>query len=408
MKINTAFYYLLAGRILANIGDSLYYILTMWLVYDITKDAFYTGIINALIITPKIIQFLYGPIIDRINLKKVLIYTQIIQFILILIIATMKYYDYLNIYLLFIVVPIASLVSEFGYPAQTRLIPELLNKDDLVKGNSMMATANQGVDIIFNSISGILISIFSVTILYFSNTIFFLLAFLIFSKIKYTSKKDHQFQKDRLTIKNYLHLIKEGFILVKKSLLWVLILGSATINFAIGMIYTLLPIYAHQYNDPKIYGYLLASMSCGLIIGAIISNYFKKYKLGPLCYTSFFISFCLWCLAPFFNMYIFIILFSMGWISIGLLNVILASASQQVIPRDKLARVDSIKYSLGVITMPVGGVVGGMVTKYISVEFSFILSSIFFLFISLLWILHKDLRILPSQLDLKSTHLKIE
>ncbi|MCS4485701.1 MFS transporter [Staphylococcus americanisciuri] len=407
MKINTAFYYLLSGRVLANIGDSLYYILTMWLVYDITQDAFYTGIINALIITPKIIQFLYGPIIDRINLKKVLLYNQSIQFVLILLIAVSKYYDQLNIYLLFIVVPIASLVSEFGYPAQTRLIPEVLDKDNLVKGNSMMATANQGVDVIFNSISGILISFFSITALYFSNTLFFLFAFLLFSRIKYHSKTQITVKNDKLTVKEYLKLMKEGFILVRKSLIWVLILGSATVNFAIGLVYTLLPIYAHQYHNPKIYGYLLASMSCGLIIGAIFSNYFKKYRLGPLCYTSFFASFLLWCLAPFFNIYIFIMLFSLGWVSIGLLNVVLASASQQVIPRDKLARVDSIKYSLGVITMPLGGIIGGIITKYISVEFSFILASIFFLLISFLWILHKDLRTLPSQTNLTYTDMKI-
>lgn len=50
-------------------GDSLYYITIMWLVFDLTKNNLFTGIAGALFMLPEVFSFFYGPIIDRCNQK---------------------------------------------------------------------------------------------------------------------------------------------------------------------------------------------------------------------------------------------------------------------------------------------------------------------------------------------------
>ena len=37
-------FYHFSGRLLTNLGDSLYFIITMWLVFDLTHSEFYTGL----------------------------------------------------------------------------------------------------------------------------------------------------------------------------------------------------------------------------------------------------------------------------------------------------------------------------------------------------------------------------
>lgn len=41
---NRTFRWLLAGRVITNVGDSIYFVGAMWLVYSLTNDPVYTGV----------------------------------------------------------------------------------------------------------------------------------------------------------------------------------------------------------------------------------------------------------------------------------------------------------------------------------------------------------------------------
>ena len=62
---NSHFTKLFLGRIVSNIGDSMYAIAAMWLVYELSNSAFYTGLAGFLTRIPNVFQFLAGPLIDR-------------------------------------------------------------------------------------------------------------------------------------------------------------------------------------------------------------------------------------------------------------------------------------------------------------------------------------------------------
>lgn len=62
---NKNFLILFLGRMITNIGDSLYYVASMWLVYQLGGSSFYSGIAGFLILLPMGLQFLTGPFVDR-------------------------------------------------------------------------------------------------------------------------------------------------------------------------------------------------------------------------------------------------------------------------------------------------------------------------------------------------------
>ena len=56
-------------RIFTNIGDSLYYVAAMWLVYKLSGNPFYSGLAGFLTLLPSALQFLTGPFVDRWSIK---------------------------------------------------------------------------------------------------------------------------------------------------------------------------------------------------------------------------------------------------------------------------------------------------------------------------------------------------
>ncbi|MDQ0175499.1 hypothetical protein ACFOS2_14905 [Bacillus chungangensis] len=97
MKIflNKNFSFMFFGRVISNIGDSLYTVAAMWLVYDLGGSTFYTGLAGFLTILPRFIQFISGPLIDRLPIRPLLIITQSIQSILLLFIPIAHYSKHL-------------------------------------------------------------------------------------------------------------------------------------------------------------------------------------------------------------------------------------------------------------------------------------------------------------------------
>ncbi|EOD3816915.1 MFS transporter [Staphylococcus aureus] len=146
------------SRILINAGDSLYYVSTTWIVLQWTQNPLLVGLTNTLLMIPMCISFLFGPLVDALPLKKTLFLTPLLQCLLLSLIASLNLIGYLNVYGLIILVAIAMFCTQIGYPAQSKAIPLLVKKDQLLDANSAMSVAYQGTDVIMNSISGIIVA----------------------------------------------------------------------------------------------------------------------------------------------------------------------------------------------------------------------------------------------------------
>jgi MFS family permease len=131
---------LIYGRLLTNTADSIYFITTMWFVYDITRSSALTGLLSSLIFIPKCMQMFYGPIIDHFNVKKMMVYSQTIQAVLIGVIAVSLLFNYENATLIIILVVLAAFIGEVSYPISNKLVPVLLPRKKMLP-NSVMAFA---------------------------------------------------------------------------------------------------------------------------------------------------------------------------------------------------------------------------------------------------------------------------
>ncbi|QEL69432.1 MULTISPECIES: MFS transporter [unclassified Bacillus cereus group] len=391
---NRNFLLLFLGRIFTNIGDSLYYVAAMWLVYKLSGNPFYSGLAGSLTLLPSVLQFLTGPFVDRWSIKNTLVITQVLQCILILIIPITHYFDLLTVHLLLIIMPIVAFIEQFAYPAQSKALPLLLHKTQLLKGNSLFSFAYQGIDLICTTLSGILVALFGAITLYVIDSFTFAITALLFFSLKIPKQTE---TGTSLSTKQYFSDLKEGFSIVFRSLMGVFLIGSVVANFSIGMTMAILPSFTDSLGGVKLYGFFLAAISAGSLIGALFSSWVGKHSVGRVSIISFATSAFFWFLStivPF--QWLSILLFGLAWIPIGATNILFATIGQIVIPNQYLGRINSVTRSMGTIAMPFGSLIGGYTANVYSSQLIFSLASIGILFISLVWLLHPKLRALPK------------
>ncbi|QEL85806.1 MFS transporter [Bacillus mycoides] len=391
---NRNFLLLFLGRIFTNIGDSLYYVAAMWLVYKLSGNPFYSGLAGFLTLLPSTLQFLTGPFVDRWSIKNTLVITQILQCILILIIPITHYFDLLTVQLLLIIMPIVAFIEQFAYPAQSKALPLLLHKTQLLKGNSLFSFAYQGIDLICTTLSGILVALLGAITLYVIDSFTFAITALLFFSLKMPQQAE---TNTSLSTKQYFSDLKEGFSIVFRSLMGVFLIGSVVANFSIGMTMAILPSFADSLGGVKSYGFFLAAISAGSLIGALFSSWVGKRNVGRVSIIGFATGAIFWFLStivPF--QWLSIILFGLAWIPIGATNILFATISQIVIPNQYIGRINSVMRSMGTIAMPFGSLIGGYTANVFSSQLIFALASIGILFISLVWLLHPKLRALPK------------
>lgn len=391
---NRNFLLMFLGRIFTNIGDSLYYVAAMWLVYKLSGNPFYSGLAGFLTLLPSTLQFLTGPFVDRWSIKNTLVITQILQCILILIIPITHYFDLLTVQLLLIIMPIVAFIEQFAYPAQSKALPLLLHKTQLLKGNSLFSFAYQGIDLICTTLSGILVALLGAITLYVIDSFTFAITALLFFSLKMPQQAE---TNTSLSTKQYFSDLKEGFPIVFRSLMGVFLIGSVVANFSIGMTMAILPSFADSLGGVKSYGFFLAAISAGSLIGALFSSWVGKRNVGRVSIIGFATGAIFWFLStivPF--QWLSIILFGLAWIPIGATNILFATISQIVIPNQYIGRINTVIGSMGKIAMPFGSLIGGYTANVFSSQLIFALASIGILFISLVWLLHPKLRALPK------------
>lgn len=391
---NRNFLLLFLGRIFTNIGDSLYYVAAMWLVYKLSGNPFYSGLAGFLTLLPSALQFLTGPFVDRWSIKSTLVITQVLQCILILIIPITHYFDLLTVQLLLIIMPIVAFIEQFAYPAQSKALPLLLHKTQLLKGNSLFSFAYQGIDLICTTLSGILVALLGAITLYVVDSLTFAITALLFFSLKMPKQAE---TNTSLSTKQYFSDLKEDFSIVFRSLMGVFLIGSVVANFSIGMMMAILPSFTDSLGGVKLYGFFLAAISGGSLIGALFSSWVGKHNVGRVSIISFATSAFFWFLStlvPF--QWLSIFLFGLAWIPIGATNILFATIGQIVIPNQYLGRINSVTRSIGTIAMPLGSLIGGYTANVFSSQLIFALASIGILFISLVWLLHPKLRALPK------------
>ncbi|WP_198300173.1 MFS transporter [Mageeibacillus indolicus] len=393
------FYVLLLGRLITNFGDSLYAIASTLLVYQMSGSTVYSGITLFLTSSTAVVQLLLSPILDKINMRKFLILSQLIQAILILIIPALYYFEKLNVYHIMVLMPIISLVNQLVYPGQISLLPKILSEEELVTGNSFMTMAYQGSNAIFDTLAGFIISIFGFMTAFYADSASFILTGLLFCllSIKLSHYNERENKKEGSIIKNHFKGLKEGLDLFKDSRIFALVLGVDFINFSATSISAVLPAFA---KDEIFYSLMLAGMGAGVLLGSLFAGLpkLKEVSLGKLYVCGMILVSLAWISVSYFatNIKVAAALYALGWFVVGIVNVYAQTMVQMIVPSEKIGSAMGAMVGISTFMAPLGALLGGYLGEYLSSPRAILIASLIILLVSIYWALNKNIRKLPA------------
>ncbi|WP_330631360.1 MFS transporter [Halocatena halophila] len=397
---NKTFRRLFVGRLVTNAGDSLYYVAAMWLVYNLGGSAFYTGLAGFLTLAPQALQFLTGPFVDRWDIRRLLVGTQVLQGVLVLIIPVAAMSGWLSVTVVLVVMPVAAMMNQFVYPAQNAALPRIVHEEEIVDANSAFSFAYQGVDAAFSSLGGVLVALLGAVSLYLIDSVTFALTALIFAmtRIPDAESTTEQGDTDRVTsaFSDYVRKLREGIEYIRGTILVLTLGASMVVNFIIGAMMAVLPVFATLRGGSETYGILLAAITAGLLIGALGASPLKRVSLSRLMIIGFSLGGFAWLAAVYVQwLPATVALFCLAWIPVGVTNVVFMAMIQTYVPEELLGRVTSVSTSASAAAMPVGSLLGGITGDVVGGSVVVAVIGVGFLFMTLYWLTHPLLRYVP-------------
>lgn len=404
---NREFLRLLFGRLVTNAGDSLYTIAGTWLVYDLTQSSFYTGIAGALFLLPPAVQFISGPLVDRWPLTRTLVWTQIIQAVLILSIPAAAYSGHLSVELILLTIPLLALLNQFVYPAQNAALPRIVSESQLTRANSAFSFANQGTDMVFRALGGVLIAVLGAISLFVVDSITFVVAAISFVGVRMPPAEPDD-DSSTIDVTGYLSDLRAGIEWLRGTVFAEMMLTTAVTNFGSGVMIAVLPAFAAIRGGSILYGALLGAIGAGGLIGALAASRLTHVKYGSIRIVGLGSGFILW-LGAVYSPWpaLTVILFVLAGIPMGITNVMGQTLIQTVTPDELLGRVTSVDASVATLTVPIGSFLGGIMGGAVGVVTTMAVAAFSFAFVSLYFAVHPRLRSLPAVNDIDKTAFNI-
>src|SRR3990167_4186734 len=231
-----SYYYLLSAYFISSIGDWLYKLAIPLLLYHMTHSPLTMAIAFALTFLPFVMVSPFGGVVaDRFNRRSILIWGDFFSFIIILILAITTQFLGNTLWLIYLLVFLAAVVSPLYHPAFHSIIPAIVKPEQLSKANSLLSSADNFIMLLAPLLGGGLIAILGITKAIYFNAASFLLSAVLIALIP---KLNSVIKKQASTVASVLHDLKVGFqiawshpVLKYGSLLFI---GS---NFAINLFY---------------------------------------------------------------------------------------------------------------------------------------------------------------------------
>lgn len=265
---NQSFRYLWYGQALADLGDVLYIVGLVAILYTATESTFIVGLLPFLNTVGRFLSgFFAPPLINRYPLRSILFYSQLWKTSgLFLFVLQIYFNSSVPLILTFFVISIIAFLDGWAAPATYALLPRLVETHQLRKANSFMATISEMVQFGGWTLGGVAVAYLKHSSILWIVVILYMMASFLMWKIF----DPHPFEKKEGRIE-WFQEIKEGWQLIwhhphLKTIHYIFTLDTiANVVWVAALLYIFVQDVLHV--SEAWWGYLNSSYFFGLIIG---------------------------------------------------------------------------------------------------------------------------------------------
>ena len=359
---NRSFRRLLAGRATSFLGDGLFTVAVMWLVFELTGSTAYTGLAGFLLRAPNALKLLAGPLVDRSRVGRVLVGSELLGAVLALLVPLAALAGELSVWVVLGVLPFMALTELFAAPAQTAALPRILDRESLVRANSAFSVVTSAVDAGAQALGGALVAAVGPVALYAVDAGTYAVAAVVFLGVSIPPAEGSDDESDPLDLATYRRELREGIAVLTGSVLGLMLLASLLANFLTSAAFAVLPAYAAGISGAAGYGLLLGATTAGAIVGSLLAPAVEDRPLGVTNAVGLTLAGGLWTAGvELGGVAVTAALFAASRVPIGVYNVGVQATMQTGVPEDRLGRVTAAVSSLSNVVGPLGLLLGGVV-----------------------------------------------
>lgn len=127
------------GETISVLGDQFYLIALPWLVLRITGNGLAMGTVLALAAIPRALFMLVGgALTDRLSPRFVMLVSNIARMVLVFLLALLVLLGAIEMWMIYILALLFGLADAFFYPAQSAIVPRLVESNQLQPANALM------------------------------------------------------------------------------------------------------------------------------------------------------------------------------------------------------------------------------------------------------------------------------
>ncbi len=261
------FVFFLSGAVLSNIGTWIQMVALGWLVLEMTKSAFYVGLVNFAGSVPVTVLVLFaGVAADRLDRKKLIIGTQIVMLVLALILAYLTQVNAVNIPIIIVLNLGFGLMTAIMFPTWQAYLSDIVPRKDLMNAIALNSAQFHMARLVGPALAGLILAAYGAAANFYVNAVSFLFVILALAAVKTAPReKAPEFR--------VMAHLKEGFAYVNdKPVLKVLLISTGLITL-FGMPYaTLMPVLAKNvlHLGASGFGFMMAFNGMGALVGALL------------------------------------------------------------------------------------------------------------------------------------------
>lgn len=296
-----------AGESISLLGDQFYLVALPWLVLQLTGSGLAVGTVLGVAGVPRAVFMLVGgALTDRLSPRWLMFLSNALRLILTLVLTILVLTQTLQLWMLYIAALIFGTVDAFFIPAQTAIVPAILERDLLESGNAITQITAQLSGFVGPALAGLVIAGFAgnavqaaanaagenargIGFSFGFDALTFLVAaaalWMMTGKMKEKAKND-----DPAQAQNLLGAIREGIGYVwQDKLLRITIFMTTAANFLfggpIGVGIPALAARRFPEEGAVAFGFILSAFSLGALLGAVLAGSLPRpRRLGLVVY----------------------------------------------------------------------------------------------------------------------------
>jgi len=366
---------LFTANAISLVGNVLTAIAIPWFVLQTTGSATRTGITGFFTVLPVMLAgFFGGTLVDRWGYKRTSVIADIASGVTTALIPLLYFTIGLEFWQLMVLVFLGALLDTPGNTARSALVPELaeLAKMPIERATSIIHIIERGSRMVGAPLGGLLIALMGTeNVLWLDAASFFVSAGIVAIAIK--SREPEQQEESKESGGRFFEELREGlrFIYTDKLVLVIVVMIMAT-NFLDAVFGGVVqPVFVKEVYDRALeLGLLIAANGAGAVIGALIFSAVGERLPRHTVFVAGFVltgfRFLIYAMYP--PIWTLITLVVISSIGAGPLNPILNAVGYERIPRNMLGRVGGAISASAVGAMPLGMLIGGVLTEQLGVH----------------------------------------